>query len=236
MTPKDEMMHRFGEMLKTHTPLTLLNTYRGFSISYPASVKAISEGYVALLVHEYQAVAMALEGKTHIQSPLLPQVVRANVVSVDVVEKQAVVTEFVEAGSTVGQRSYTRVHPNEPIDAEIYDGQRRIGGKLADISTKGIGVFTFAAYIYGDLSFDQGKEVFIDFRPPEMEKIMRFKGLVTSVVHPEGTFLQRLGVQIFHDAEMEAVLQEYITKRQEETEHELHLIYESMCREKTEKA
>lgn len=235
MVPVDEMMQRFGKILKQQTPLTLLNTYRGFPISHEATVKAISDGYVALLVHEYQAVSMALEGKTHIQSDLLPEVVRANVVSVDVVTKQVVVTEFVEVERSVGQRAYTRVHPNEPIDAELYDGQRRIGGKLADISTKGVGIFTFAAYIYGDLTFDQGKEVFIDFRPPEMDKIMRFKGLVTSVVHPEGTFLQRLGLQIFPDEEMEAVLQEYIEKRQEETLRELHLIYESMCREKTEK-
>lgn len=233
MVPHDEMMQRFGEMLKTRRPVHLYNTYRGFPISYPAEVRAISEGYVALSVHEHQAVSMALEGRTYIRSDLLPEIVRAQVVNVDVVTKQAVVTEFSGAGRSIGQRAYIRVHPNEPIDAEIYDGQRRIGGKVSDISSKGVGIFTFAAYIYGDLAFEQGKDVFIDFRLPNMERIVRFKGVVTSVVHPEGTFLQRLGLRIYPDPEVEALLQEYITQRQEETERELRLIYESMCQEKT---
>ncbi|MBN2147299.1 MAG: PilZ domain-containing protein [Anaerolineales bacterium] len=235
MSPQDEMMRYFTKMLNEKLSVMLYNTYRGFPITYPASVLAISDWYVAMKVHELQAVSMVLEGKTYIQSDLLPEIVRANVVSVDVLENQAVVTEFVGVGRSIGQRAYTRVHPDEPIDAEIYDGSRRIGGKLADISSKGVGVFTFAAYIYGDLAFEDGKDVLIDFRLPNMEKIVRFRGVVTSVVHPEGTFLQRLGLRIYPDPEIEALLQEYISVRQEETRREMQLIYESMCRERLEK-
>jgi hypothetical protein len=147
MDMNDEMMVQFQKILETRQPLTLLNTYRGFPINYPATLLAVDQGYVAMSVHEYQAVAIALEGKTHIQCDLLPQVIRGTSVAVDVVKKRAAFTELTGVGDAVGKRASIRVQPSEPLDAEIYDGRRRIGGKIADISTSGVGVFTFAAYI-----------------------------------------------------------------------------------------
>jgi len=232
MNTQDEMMRNIHELHAAGKTIKLLNTYRGFPVSYDATILAVDQGYVAARVHEYQAVSMALEGKTHLQSDLLPEVIRATVVAVDVVKRQAVLTEFEGVGNAVGKRADIRVHPNEPLDAEIYDGQRRIGGKIADISTSGVGVFTFAAYIYGDLSFEKDREVFIDFRLPNADAIIRFHGVVTSVVDQKGTFLHRLGAKIFPGPDAKPLLESYIAARQDETLRELKLIYESMCQEK----
>jgi PilZ domain len=232
MADQDEMMNFFQKVISEKQPVKLYNTYRGFPVSYEANIMAVDQGYVAISVHEYQAVSMALEGKTFIQSELYPEIVRASVVAVDVVKKQAVLTEFEGAGDEIGKRSTTRVHPNEPLEAEIYDGRRRIGGKIADISTHGVGLFTFAAYIYGDLSFEKDKEVYIDFRLPNTDSIVRFQGVVTSVVDQKGTYLHRLGLKIFPSAEVKPLLEAYIATRQEETLRELKLIYTSMCQEK----
>jgi hypothetical protein len=232
MTPNNDIMKLFGTIAEQKKLLKLINAYRGIPISYDAKVITISQGYVALSVHEYQAVCMTLEGKTYVQSDLLPEVFQARAVAVDVSTKQAILTEFVGVGHSVGKRMAVRVQPKEPADVEIYDGERRIPGKLADISTSGVGVFTFATYIYGDLSFEKNANVFVDVRMPLTDIILRFEGKVTSVAHQKGTFLHRLGVKLFPNAAAEPTLTRYISLRQEEVLRELKAIYETMVQER----
>jgi len=232
----DDIMRRFGMIAEQKKPVRLINTYRGIPISYDAKVITISQGYVALNVHEYQAVCMTLEGKTYAQSDLLPEVLQARAVAVDVMTKQAILTEFEGVGHSVGKRMAVRVQPKEPADVEIYDGQRRIPGKLADISTIGLGVFTFATYIYGDLSFEKNADVVVDVRMPLTDEILRFPGKVTSVAHQKGTFLHRLGVRLFPTPENEKRLQEYVFQRQDEVLHELNAIYQTMIQDKEKKS
>jgi len=232
MKPLDDIMKRFEEIAAQEKPIRLINAYRGIPIAYDSSIVTINQGYVALKAHPYQATCMALEGKTHVQSDLLPEVYRAKAVAVDVLKSQAILTEFTGAGTTVGHRMNVRVQPREPIDAEIYDGEHRIPGKLADISPGGLGVFTFATYIYGDLTFQKGIKVFIDFRLPTSEPMIRCQGRITSMVHQPGTFLHRLGVQIIANSTTDPLLHQYVAVRQEEILDELKRIYKSMYQEK----
>ena len=232
MAQQDEITRIFTGLLEQQKPARLLNTYRGIPITNEARIITISQGYVAFTVHEYQAVCMTLEGKTFVQSDLLPEVYQARAVAVDVLTKQAILTEFAGVGTTVGNRMAARVQPKEPADVEIYDGKRRIPGKLADISTVGVGVFTFATYIYGELSFEKNENVFLDVRMPISAEILRFEGTITSVMHQKGTFLHRLGVKLTSNPATDEVLLQYITQRQNEILRELKAIYETMARDK----
>lgn len=232
MARQDQITRTFNSLLDQQKPVRLINTYRGIPITNDARIITISQGYVAFNVHEYQAVCMTLEGKTYVQNDILPEVYQARAVAVDVSTKQAILTEFTGAGTTVGKRMAARVQPKEPADVEIYDGNRRIPGKLADISTTGVGIFTFATYIYGELSFEKSENVFIDVRMPLSDTIMRFEGKISSVMHQKGTFLHRLGVKLVPNPATDAALLEYITHRQNEILRELKAIYETMARDK----
>jgi hypothetical protein len=236
MAQKDAITRIFDRLLEQRKPVRLLNTYRGIPITNDARIITISQGYVAFNVHEYQAVCMTLEGKTFVQNELLPEVYQARAVAVDVLTRQAILTEFTGAGNSVGKRMAVRVQPKEPVDVEIYDGKRRIPGKLADISTNGVGVFTFATYIYGELAFEKSENVFIDVRMPANEVILRFEGKITSVAHQKGTFLHRLGVKLFPDSANEPSLLEYVSRRQDEILHELKAIYETMAQDKEKRS
>lgn len=209
--------------------IRLLNTFRGLPIENEAVVIGYQDGYLAVRVHEYQAVCMALENTTLIQDQDWPEVIRANVMAVDIPKKQAVLGEFTGAGNEIGQRVELRVHPREPMNAEIYDGDKRIGGKIADLSCNGIGLFTFAAYIYENLLFEPNQPVYIDFRLPASNEISRFRGVVTSVVPDLHTQLYRLGLNIDIPQAQAEALNQYIHSRQTETLEELKSIYESMC-------
>jgi hypothetical protein len=232
MEHQDEVMRLFHMLLSAGEPVTLLNNYRGFPVAHQATILTLEQGYVAIGIHEHQAVCMALEGKTYIQSSRLPEVIRAAVMAVNVVKKRAVLTEFEPAGHEIGKRTVIRVFPSEPLEVTIMDGRQRLSGMIADISTLGVGVFTFATYVYGNLSFELDKEVYVDFQLPKADTVVRFHGVVTSVVDKQDAHLHRLGVHIFPNPEVQPLLDAYIQQRQEETERELTLIYHSMCQEK----
>ena len=236
MAHQDNITQIFNMLLEQRKPVVLINSYRGIPVTHEARIITISQGYVAFSVHEYQAVCMTLEGKTFIRSDELPEVYQARAVAVDVVTKQAILTEFTGSGTSVGKRMAARVQPKLPVDVELYDGQHRIPGKLADISTTGVGIFTFATYIYGELAFEKSENVFIDVRMPTSDSIMRFEGKVTSVMHQKGTFLHRLGVKLLPNPATDATLQHYIMQRQEEILQELHAIYETMARDKDKRS
>jgi hypothetical protein len=235
MQLQDNVMRLFHMLLSAGEPVTLLNNYRGFPVEHKAAILTLEQGYVAIGIHEHQAVSMAIEGKTFIQNSRLPEVIRAAVMAVDVVKKRAVLTEFEPAGADIGRRKEIRVFPREPIEADIYDGRRRLNGKIADISTSGVGVFTFATYIYGDLSFEVDREVFVDFRLPTTDAVVSFQGVVTSVADKQDARLHRLGVHIFPNPEVQPLLDGFIQNRKEETERELTLIFQSMSQDRAAK-
>lgn len=228
MDPSAEYIRIFSEHARQNRPVKLYNTYRGVPISYDAFIASVDPWYVTATVHEFQAVCLALDNLTHIQGELLPEVLRARCITVDVRAKEARLTEFLAVGQSVGKRAMVRVQPKEPIDVEIFDAGRRVPAIVADISTNGIGVVTFAAYIYGNMAFERGAEVFANLRLPGQEQPMRFQGRIASV-NPKGKYTHRLGLTLIPDSVSEVTLKKYIAVRQEEILMELKGVYESMC-------
>lgn len=228
MDPSAEYIRIFSELARKNQPVKLYNTYRGVPISYEAYILSVDPWYITTSVHEFQAVCLALDNVTHIQSDLLPEVLRSRSITVDIRAKEARLTEFVLAGQSVGKRTTVRVQPKEPIDVEIFDAGRRVPAIVADMSTNGIGVVTFAAYIYGNIVFERGAEVFANLRLPGSEELIRFQGRIASV-NPKGKYTHRLGLTLDPSSNSEGVLKKYIAIRQEEILVELKGVYESMC-------
>lgn len=223
-------MSLFHEMAAKNQPLTLLNTYRGIPIDFPAQICHVEQGYVRVKVVAYQVACLALDNSTFIQGDLLPTTFQARVVAVNVNSHEATLTEFNPVDDSIGRRSHIRVQPHEPMDAEIRSGDQRTTGKLADISSYGLGVYTFATYFYGDIRFKKGEDIWIEVTLPGSEKPSVFRGTVTSILHQSATFVSRVGVQIKPDS-LNSLLEEYVFSRQEEILQELELVYSSMCKE-----
>ena len=231
MIPQGELMKLFEQLSNRNLPVRLLNTYRGFPVAHEARVVSTRKGYLVLDVHPEQATCLSLENKTYVQAELLPEAYKAQVVAVDLAKNQAVLSEFTSAGNALGKRMAVRVQPQAPVEAVIYDGEHRVPGQLVDISTSGVGIFTVATYIYSDLCFEKGMSVFIDFRMPSTEDIIRLKGKINSVTHQQGTFLHRLGLSILPNPNAEPALKQYVTLRQQEIVDELKRVSASMRQE-----
>lgn len=230
MADQGELMGIFSNLISEQKPMTLYNTYRGLPFSYNANILVVKQGSVVTRVHRHQAVCMALEGRTHLYTSTLPEVIRANVVEVDFKKKQATLNEFIGVGDAIGKRTNVHVQPDESLEAEIYDGRRRIRGRIVDISASGMCIFTFTTDMYG-LSFRLGWEVYIDFTPPSMDTIVRFLGVITNIRYHDGSYLHRLGLKIFPNPEIKPLLEEYVVKQKQMILDEMELTYHSMCQE-----
>ena len=230
MNEQGELLNIFSSLRSQCKPVTMYNTYRGLPFNYDADILAVEQGNVATRVDKHQAISMALEGRTHLQASILPQVIRANVVDVDFKKKQAILNAFNAVGDTVGKRIKVRVQPSESLEAVIYDGRRLIRGRIADLSANGMCIFTFSAYMYG-LSFGVDREVNVEFKPPSADAIGRTLGVITNISDQDGSYLQRLGIKIFPSPEIEPLLEAYINKQQQVILQEMELTYRSMSQE-----
>ena len=230
MENQGELMGIFSNLVLEQKPVTMYNTYRGLPFNYDAHILAVEQGNVATRVHRHQAISMALEGRTHLHASALPQVIRAHVVEVDFRKKQAILNEFSGVGDDVGKRTKVRVQPSESLEAEIYDGRRKIRGRIADLSTSGMCIFAFSDYMYMQ-SFGIDREVDVDFKPPSADTIVRCSGIITNCNDQEGSYLHRLGLKIFPSPEIEPLLAAYITKQQQVILKEMELAYHKMRRE-----
>jgi hypothetical protein len=230
MVDQGELLNIFSSLISEQKPVTMYNTYRGLPFNYDADILAVEKGSIVTHVHRHQAVSMALEGRTHLSSSTLPEVIRANVVEVDFRKKQATLNEFIGVGDAVGKRTNVRVQPDVSLEAEIYDGRRRIRGRIADLSASGMCIFTFAADMYG-LSFRLGWEVYIDFMPPNTDTMVRFLGVITNINYHDGLYLHRLGLKNYPNPEIKPLIEEYVVKQQQVILDEIELTYHSMCQE-----
>jgi len=227
----DDLMDLFSQISAKQQPLRLINTYKGLTISYDAQIIDNSQGFVTLRVNELQAACIALDSKTYIQNDLLPHIYKAHVVAFDIIKKETVLTEFTIADQSIRKRISNRVQPKVPVEVDICCGEHHITGKIADISSKGLGIFTFAAYIYGELPFTKNSNISIDMKLPGTENVVRLPGKVTNIVKQQGTLLQRLGIRVLTSRQDGSQLSAYVTKRQNEITRELKAIYEAMCQE-----
>ena len=171
---------------------------------------------------------MALEGKTFIQSDLIPEMFEAQAVAVDTVKEEAVLAQFKGLSKTFGKRMNKRVQPSQPTGVDIYYHDCVVHGTIADLSTDGVGVFTFNSYIYGNLPLEINAEVIIELNIPSDEIPTRLCGKIVGIKPEKGTYLHRLGFVFIADTISEKALTKYYLQRQVEIEQELKIISQSL--------
>ena len=232
MANQPEIMGIFSNLATGKVPVRLYNTYRGLPFNHYAEILGVEQDAVTARVHRHQAVSMATEGRTHLQVSPFPEVLRANIVEVDFKKKQVILSDFTGAGDAVGRRTSVRVQPGESLEAQITDGRRWVRGRIADISASGMCIFTYTASMY-NLAFGLDREVFIDFKPPRFDSVVRFMGVIANISEQEGSYLHRLGLKIFPSPEVQPLLDDYIAWQQQAIMREVELAYHSMCHEDT---
>jgi len=208
--------------------IMLLNYYDGVPISHEAAVRSLDPPTVTLDVHPYQAVCLALDGHTVIQSEPLALAVRTRVVSVDVVARTASLTEFNPTTYTIRRRQSVRIESNQPVDVELFVENRSLTGQLENISPLGLSVSLPASQIFFDpwIVFQKDAAVRARLQLPQAASPIELTGTISHGLLRENHYV--LGVRLSVKADTQPVIQGYLMQRQAQAVQALSVLYEQM--------
>ncbi len=213
----------------------MINVFRGVPITYDATITMISQGYVAINVHAFQAVCISLDKRTYIQSEYIPEPVKGHPVAVDIISRDVILNRFTYAEKTFGNRMSLRVQPKEPLHVIIHAKNSSVTATLADLSSKGMGIFAFETRVENRMDYKRGDPIEMVIKLPRLNNEIKLKGSITNITQERGTILTRLGIHTDPEQDSEHSLLDYITDRKAEIMEELEVIYETMKKSKIKK-
>lgn len=159
-----DLLHQIA---RTEAKLRLVNVYKGVPIASEAVLVALDKETVTVEVDRYQLVCLYHDRQTFLQSLPLPEILRAQVMSLDTKQLRAVLGHLQVMRSRVGDRMNVRVHPKDLIEGEVLakDVIEHFVAELADISIDGLGIYIQRA-AYSSRLLPVGANVVVHLRLP----------------------------------------------------------------------
>ena len=172
----DKWIEYFKEIFSAGKEISLLNVFKGIPLSFPAKIEQIDENHIHVCTENHQAVCMYLEKSTYIQSDMLPEVLRADVIDLDAENHLATLGNFSQVKSDIGSRHLVRIQPQEPLEGDIQltveDSVER--GELADISQNGLGIYVNSSFM-NVWRVSKGDELIVSLRLPGVYSIGEYR-------------------------------------------------------------
>lgn len=226
----DKILEILRQISQAGDSVRLINVYKGYPVSYDARLLSIGIDAVTLKVHPYQALCLWMENQTFIQSPALPEIVRALAVTVDLEAAIAALSNFEYVSGAPGKRQDDRVQMRKAIAVFLDLGSRRFRTELRDISSGGMAVFIDAAYYDPEL-FQIDRSIQLMFQLPVSEEEdhhdVELRGRIRSVTR-ERVNRYRIGIQIVSTAQQEPLVSQYVDQRQSEVLDEIEILHASI--------
>ncbi len=214
-------------VMETSQELDILNFHKSFPITCKARVETIERDVVVLKVEPPGSVCLESQDQTIVLSRGLPEAVRAQVVSFDLVDGTLKLSDFSYVGSHFGDRMIARVQPEDTINVEIEVGFEKYTGTLVDVSLSGVGVYTH------ETSFQRGQLLQLTLPLPEGKVTLPGKILNTTEAQDNQV---RLSIGFTRNAQEIAVVMRYIKDRRIEILNEIEHMYERSYRMKLSQA
>ena len=211
----------------------LLNTYQGVPISYDAMIVGTTANSVKMIVHKYQSVCLRLHKYTYFISPLLPGVIKASALTVDLATNIAILFDFQYSADGIGKRMLVRAQPTEPIDVLLMNDTKtqRIKIQLMDISLTGMAVSAPQLLFNTDV-FKQNSTVYPQFNLPGKAQgkfiLVNVTGTIVNINLDKSKQVYRIGLRIFPDGTANPILVQYISRRQSDIMKDIRTLYNKM--------
>ena len=174
-----------------------------------------------MIVHKYQSVCLRLHKYTYFESPLLPGVIKASVVTIDLITNIAVLGEFQYSDNAIGKRMLVRAQLAESIDVLFMNESRtqRTKAQLMDVSFTGMAVSATQLLFNTDI-FKQNSTVYTQFNLPGKAQgkfiPVNVTGTIVNINLDKSKQVYRIGLRIFPDGTAKPILVQYISRRQSE--------------------
>jgi hypothetical protein len=220
-------------IFKKKQPVRLLNTYQGVPISYDAMIVDMTTNSVRMIVHKYQSVCLRLLKYTYFESPLLPGVIKASALTVDLATNIAILGEFQYSDDGIGKRMLVRAQPTEPIDVLLMNDAKtqRIKIQLVDVSLTGMAV-SAPKLLFNIEVFKQNSTIFPQFNLPgdvQGKYIpINVTGTIVNISLDKYKQVYRIGLRIFPYEAANPILVQYISRRQSEIMRNIRALYNKM--------
>jgi hypothetical protein len=212
--------------LREQRPVTLYNTYQGVPVTYAAEVAMVHPDYVGLIAHPLQTAAIKLERQTFIQSKGLPDLVRANPVSIDYTNR-VVMVENLKVPHVVGADLYhSWITPAEPIAVELdSDLGGSLSGSLMSLAALDDNLIHVVTQVPDEVPFSRQDEIHLSFKCPDTGDVIQVAGLVYSLTGQADQDTRRLEVEGRAALPDEVTLLAYIAQREDALISKLESIY-----------
>ena len=213
---------------KAQPLITLLNYYKGVPIIYGTSLRRFDLNTATLNVHKYQAVCLALEGRTRIRSKILSLAVQANVLAVDAAAGTARLTDLRSVAYTPERRLPVKPDPAQPVEVELMAQNWTVHGKLEEISLLSLSVYLPASQIFfePEIVFQENSGLQLRLRLPSAEQSLELTGQVIQGAPQENDYT--LGIRLAANPGVSQAIQDYLLQRQAAAVQELKATYEQM--------
>src|SRR5512142_324904 len=126
-------------VMETSQELDILNFHKSFPITCKARVETIERDIVVLKVEPPGSVCLESQNQTIVLSRGLPEAVKAQITSFDLINGILKLSDFSYVGSHFGDRMIARVQPEDKIPVDIEVGDEKYVGTLVDVSLSGVG-------------------------------------------------------------------------------------------------
>jgi len=176
---------------------------------------------VKMFVHKHQSACLRLHKYTYFESPLLPGVIKASALTVDLATNMAILGDFQYSDDGIGKCMLVRAQPTEPIDVLLLNDSKtqRIKIQLMDISLTGMAVSATQLLFNADV-FKQNSTVYAQFNLPGKAQgkfiPVNVTGTIVNINLDKSKQVYRIGLRIFPDEIAHPILVQYISRRQSE--------------------
>lgn len=147
----------------------LHNLYKGVPISNDAETVAVDGVFVYLRTNQYQLASIFLERSTYIQLNDSPNLLRAQLVKMDLERGDLYLTKVEKVQGGIGKREQIRVEPHDLVwvDLLVKNALSPIATQLANLSAAGLGVYMDRIYFQPHI-YKIGTEVKVSFELPKL--------------------------------------------------------------------
>ncbi|MEI7846840.1 MAG: hypothetical protein WCK35_13650 [Chloroflexota bacterium] len=138
-----ELLDLFKPGAENKTKIRLFNIFKGLPITTEASISLIGNSEITVACNRYQLSCLYHQRETFIQSPELPYIIRAQVMTINLSKEEATLSGFEITQNDIGNRMNIRVIPSDQLVGifQIKSHPTKVIAPIADISIQGMSVF-----------------------------------------------------------------------------------------------
>jgi hypothetical protein len=209
-------------------PIVVYNSFHGLLIESPVHILSQDRQKICLKMQGFQAACVYLEKRVLIQAAGMATAVEGYLHSIDIPEKTAWIDQLTPSSTRLNRRKSQRVQPESPVRVTIHRDHQVSLGQLADLSSEGIGIFTFGTTVGSTSEIQVGDILQLSLIVPIVNRQIEVSGQVTSISSEEIPTMKRIGICSNVDSPVNFSLLDYISYRQAEILRELEIVYERL--------